>query len=137
MNGRLNFVCLFYFTGQKSAWEDTKNTTRKRKCKYSVWIKGAWSYAKRNIFHSNILYIKMSTFWERWRGCGYGLQTNSWNFCSQHFTHFLFQISPDIDLSQLAGETEGFSGSDLRELCRNACVYIVRDYMRSNNITDE
>lgn len=40
-------------------------------------------------------------------------------------------ISDDLDVLKVARCTEGFSGSDLRELCRNASVYRVRDYMRN------
>lgn len=40
-------------------------------------------------------------------------------------------ICEDVDVMKLAKFTEGFSGSDLRELCRNASVYRVRDYMRN------
>ncbi|KAJ9594105.1 hypothetical protein L9F63_014471 [Diploptera punctata] len=36
----------------------------------------------------------------------------------------------DVDLNRMAKMTENFSGSDLREMCRNASVYRVRDYMK-------
>nr|CAD7403608.1 unnamed protein product [Timema cristinae] len=39
----------------------------------------------------------------------------------------------DVDLNRMSKMTENFSGSDLRELCRNASVYRVRDYMRVSN----
>lgn len=42
-------------------------------------------------------------------------------------------VSEDVDVSRIARSTEGFSGSDLRELCRNASVYRVRDYMKNTN----
>jgi ATP-dependent 26S proteasome regulatory subunit len=38
--------------------------------------------------------------------------------------------SEDVDLKRIAKLTENFSGSDLREVCRNASVYRVRDYMK-------
>ena len=41
-------------------------------------------------------------------------------------------ISNDIDIFQLSKMTEGYSGSDLQELCRNASVYRVRDYIRNS-----
>lgn len=40
-------------------------------------------------------------------------------------------VDSDMNLGHIAAITEGFSGSDLRELCRLASVYRVRDYMRS------
>ncbi|KAJ8712570.1 hypothetical protein PYW07_005412 [Mythimna separata] len=39
-------------------------------------------------------------------------------------------VAADIDFKKLAGSTEGFSGSDLHELCRQAAVYRVRDLAR-------
>ncbi|XP_026733297.1 ATPase family AAA domain-containing protein 1-like isoform X2 [Trichoplusia ni] len=39
-------------------------------------------------------------------------------------------VAPDIDFKRLASSTEGFSGSDLHELCRQAAVYRVRDLAR-------
>lgn len=40
-------------------------------------------------------------------------------------------VSDDVEVERVAKCTDGFSGSDLRELCRNASVYRVRDYMRN------
>lgn len=45
-------------------------------------------------------------------------------------------IADDVDITKIAKSTEGFSGSDLRELCRNASVYRVRDYMRNERSTE-
>lgn len=42
-------------------------------------------------------------------------------------------VSDDIEISHIAKMTEGFSGSDLRELCRNAALYRVRDYLKEEN----
>lgn len=42
-------------------------------------------------------------------------------------------VSDDVDLNRIAKLTNGFSGSDIRELCRNASVYRVRNYMRKEN----
>ncbi|CAK9810480.1 Outer mitochondrial transmembrane helix translocase [Anthophora plagiata] len=39
-------------------------------------------------------------------------------------------IAKNVDIGKLAKMTEGFSGSDLQELCRNASIYRVRDYLR-------
>lgn len=39
----------------------------------------------------------------------------------------------DVNLNRLSKLTNGFSGSDLRELCRNASVYRIREYMRNNS----
>ncbi|KAK5641944.1 hypothetical protein RI129_010491 [Pyrocoelia pectoralis] len=43
-------------------------------------------------------------------------------------------VSAEVNLTNLSKSTDGFSGSDLRELCRNASVYRVRDYMRSTQV---
>ncbi|XP_046672839.1 outer mitochondrial transmembrane helix translocase [Homalodisca vitripennis] len=43
-------------------------------------------------------------------------------------------LSGDVDPEMLARLTDGFSGSDIRELCRNASVYRVRDYMRTGDL---
>ena len=40
-------------------------------------------------------------------------------------------VSDDINISDIAKMTDGFSGSDLQELCRNASVNRVRYYLRS------
>lgn len=42
-------------------------------------------------------------------------------------------VAQDVDLNHLAKLTNGFSGSDLRELCRNASVYRVRELMSNGN----
>lgn len=41
-------------------------------------------------------------------------------------------IKNDVDFNRLAKLTNGFSGSDLREMCRNASVYRMRQFMRTN-----
>lgn len=40
-------------------------------------------------------------------------------------------LSPSLDIDLLAARTEGFSGSDLQELCRNAAMVPVKEFMRS------
>lgn len=44
-------------------------------------------------------------------------------------------VADDVDLNRIAKLTAGFSGSDIRELCRNASVYRIRNYMRKENAT--
>ncbi|KAB0796662.1 hypothetical protein PPYR_10723 [Photinus pyralis] len=46
-------------------------------------------------------------------------------------------VSSEVNLTTLSKSTDGFSGSDLRELCRNASVYRVRDYMRNVPANEE
>ncbi|XP_063365389.1 outer mitochondrial transmembrane helix translocase-like [Cydia amplana] len=45
-------------------------------------------------------------------------------------------VAPSIDFRRLAAATEGFSGSDLHELCRQAAVYRVRDLAREEMAKD-
>ncbi|XP_077482632.1 outer mitochondrial transmembrane helix translocase isoform X2 [Stigmatopora argus] len=40
-------------------------------------------------------------------------------------------VERSVELSELARETEGFSGSDLREMCRDGALSSVRDFVRS------
>lgn len=42
-------------------------------------------------------------------------------------------IASDVDLNHLSKLTNNFSGSDLRELCRNASVLRFREYVREND----
>ncbi|ALC39193.1 CG4701, partial [Drosophila busckii] len=43
------------------------------------------------------------------------------------------EIDSSVDYNRLAKLTNGFSGSDLREMCRNASVYRMRQFMRTND----
>jgi len=47
------------------------------------------------------------------------------------------KLEPAFPLRQLASQTSGFSGSDLRELCRNAAMVPVRECMRVMALDDE
>lgn len=39
-------------------------------------------------------------------------------------------LSPDFDMDELARRTDGLSGSDLKETCRNAAMRPVREVMK-------
>lgn len=43
-------------------------------------------------------------------------------------------IADNVEISTLAKQTEGFSGSDLQELCRNASIYRIRDYLHTQYV---
>uniref|UniRef100_A0A8C6SHY7 Outer mitochondrial transmembrane helix translocase n=1 Tax=Neogobius melanostomus TaxID=47308 RepID=A0A8C6SHY7_9GOBI len=43
------------------------------------------------------------------------------------------RVDSDVDLGAVARDTEGFSGSDLREMCRDAALICVRDFVHSED----
>ncbi|XP_044033874.1 outer mitochondrial transmembrane helix translocase isoform X2 [Siniperca chuatsi] len=43
------------------------------------------------------------------------------------------QVDLSVDLVDVAKETDGFSGSDLREMCRDAALLCVRDFVHTQN----
>lgn len=43
------------------------------------------------------------------------------------------KLSKEVEFAQLARMTNGYSGSDLREMCRNASVYRIRKVMREKS----
>ncbi|EJD50880.1 AAA-domain-containing protein [Auricularia subglabra TFB-10046 SS5] len=42
------------------------------------------------------------------------------------------RLAPDFSIERLAAVTDGLSGSDLKEACRNAAMLPVREYLRQN-----
>jgi SpoVK/Ycf46/Vps4 family AAA+-type ATPase len=45
------------------------------------------------------------------------------------------KLSPEFSVETLARRTDGLSGSDLRETCRNAAMVPVRELMREKGAT--
>ena len=43
------------------------------------------------------------------------------------------KLSPDFPFVTLAEQADGLSGSDLKELCRNAAMVPVREFMRNTS----
>jgi len=41
-------------------------------------------------------------------------------------------LAPNFSLDRLITATEGFSGSDIKEMCRNAAMVPLREYLRSH-----
>lgn len=53
-------------------------------------------------------------------------------FLSVFYT-YLFKVDRHVDLLEVAQETDGFSGSDLKEMCRDAALLCVREYVNSTS----
>lgn len=52
--------------------------------------------------------------------------------CSIFYMPFsLLKVDRHVDLLEVAQETDGFSGSDLKEMCRDAALLCVREYVNS------
>lgn len=49
------------------------------------------------------------------------------------FLYLVFKVDRHVDLLEVAQETDGFSGSDLREMCRDAALLCVREYVNSTS----
>jgi len=47
------------------------------------------------------------------------------------------KLSPQFSFEDLAEQADGLSGSDLRELCRNAAMVPVREFMRNTSDNHE
>jgi len=46
------------------------------------------------------------------------------------------KLSPSFSLKELARETDGLSGSDLKEICRNAAMVPIREFMKKPNSSE-
>lgn len=47
------------------------------------------------------------------------------------------RVDSEVDLEAVAKDTEGFSGSDLREMCRDAALLCVRDFVHTQDSDSE
>ncbi|MCW4005197.1 MAG: AAA family ATPase [Candidatus Bathyarchaeota archaeon] len=54
----------------------------------------------------------------------------------KHYTGTL-QITPDVDLHELARISEGFSGSDIRDVCQSAQLSLIGEFFESGQATDK
>jgi SpoVK/Ycf46/Vps4 family AAA+-type ATPase len=54
----------------------------------------------------------------------------------KHYTGNL-EIAPDVDLHELARLSEGFSGSDIRDVCQSAQLSLIGEFFESGKATDK
>ena len=47
------------------------------------------------------------------------------------------EIGPDVDLMELAKATEGYSGSDIHDLCQSVQMRIVREFFETSGVQDD
>nr|XP_054774093.1 LOW QUALITY PROTEIN: outer mitochondrial transmembrane helix translocase-like [Lytechinus pictus] len=47
------------------------------------------------------------------------------------------KVDNDVNLDLIAEKSEKFSGSDLREMCRNACMYRIRDHVAEGDAASD
>lgn len=55
------------------------------------------------------------------------------------FKHYAsnLQVEPDVDLHELARLAEGFSGSDIRDVCQSAQLALIGEFFESGKATDK
>ena len=49
----------------------------------------------------------------------------------------ILQLAPDVDLHELARLSEGFSGSDIRDVCQSAHLKLIGEFFESGQATDK
>jgi ATP-dependent 26S proteasome regulatory subunit len=67
-----------------------------------------------------------------------GSKNVSWCLCRplnkiKHVKHYAsnLQVEPDVDLHELARLAEGFSGSDIRDVCQSAQLKLIGEFFES------
>lgn len=53
------------------------------------------------------------------------------NIRTNHFP--ILKIGAGVNLHEVARNTDGFSGSDLKEMCRDAALLCVRDFVHAED----